>query len=731
MSFRCLVTLIILASLPLAETVDAAPFATAARMNSGPLLDGSVAGDEAWIGLTAITGFRQIEPDEGKAATQKTEVFLGFTEDTLYVGVICHDKDPSGIIVSDSRRDSPLADTDSFQFIVDGLYDHQNGLVFGTNPAGIEYDAQVTKEGTASFGAGGGQFNLNWDTSWQVKTSISEIGWQAEFAIPFKSLRYRSGREQVWGLNIMRFVRRKNEISYLTQLPAVMGLAGIFQASLAATLVGLEVPEASRSLEIKPYAISELTTDRNTVPRISNDLDGAVGLDVKYRVTDGLVADLTVNTDFAQVEADEQQVNLTRFSLFFPEKREFFLENLGLFAFGGGGANTPILFHSRRIGLNQTREVPIDAGGRLTGRIGRTTLGVMNIQTDDAPVAGALATNFSVVRVKQDILRRSSIGALFTGRSLSTLGDGSSHTYGLDGGLAFYDNLSINTYWAKTSTPGASGDDVSYRSQVNYNGDRYGVELERLVVGDDFNPEVGFLRRDDMERSFGSLRFSPRPQSIASVRKLSWSGFLDHITNRAGVLETREAHGMFGVEFANSDQLNVGYTRLYELLDRPFRIAPDVTIPIGGYDFQNVRASLSLGTQRTLAGTLLVQHGSFFSGDRTTIGFSRGRFEVTPQLSVEPSVSFNRIDLPEGQFTTQLLTTRTTYTVSPLMFVSGLLQYNSSNNSMSTNLRLRWEYRPGSELFVVYNDQRDTLARRFPELDNRAFIIKVNRLFRF
>ena len=457
-----------------------------------------------------------------------------------------------------------------------------------------------------------------------------------------------------------------------------------------------------------------------------------MGLDVKYGVTDGLVADLTVNTDFAQVEADEQQVNLTRFSLFFPEKREFFLENQGLFAFGGGGGNTPILFHSRQIGLTRGREVPIRAGGRLTGRAGRFTLGVMNIQTDDAEAAGAKATNFSVMRVKRDILRRSSIGALFTGRSISALGNGSSQSYGLDGGFAFYDNLSINSYWARTHTRGLSGDDVSFRGQIDYNGDRYGLQLDRLVVGDDFNPEVGFLRRDDMERSFGSFRFSPRPQSIASVRKVSWTGHIDYITDRTDRLETREAQGQFGVEFSNSDQLTLAYTRSYDLLDQPFRIAPDVTIPTGGYSFQDVTASFALGQQRTLSGSMLVQHGTFFSGDKTTVGFSRGRVELTPQLSVEPSISLNWVDLPEGRFTTQLVTTRTTYTVTPLMFVSALLQYNSSNDSLSTNLRMRWEYRPGSELFVVYSEQRNTLTpNRYPELANRGFVIKINRLLRF
>ena len=523
-----------------------------------------------------------------------------------------------------------------------------------------------------------------------------------------------------------------------------VGNLGAFQASLAATLVGIEVPDGGRSLEIKPYAITDMTSDRTTVPQVSNAWGGDVGLDLKYGVTQNLVADLTVNTDFAQVEADEQQVNLTRFSLFFPEKREFFLENQGLFGFGGAGAgpsggDMPVLFYSRRIGLNEGQEVPMQVGGRLTGRIGRFSLGVMNVQTGDEAAAGALATNFSVVRVKRDLLRRSSIGVIFTGRSVSALGTGSSETYGLDGTFAFYDNLNINTFWAQTSTPGSGNDDVSYRAQLDYSGDRYGVQLEQLIVGDDFNPEMGFLRREDFERSFGSFRFSPRPQSISAIRKLSWEGRFDYFADRAGLVETRLAQGLFGIEFENSDQLNVEYTHSYEFLEEPFEMASDVTIPVGGYRFQDVLTSFEFGQQRRVSGRLSVQHGSFFSGTKTSVEFGVGgggfrggsRLELTPQLSVEPGVSLNWIDLPEGRFTTELVTARTTYTVTPLMFVSALLQYNSSNNSLGANIRFRWEYQPGSELFVVYSEQRDTLTPRFPELENRAFIIKINRLFRF
>jgi hypothetical protein len=251
---------------------------------------------------------------------------------------------------------------------------------------------------------------------------------------------------------------------------------------------------------------------------------------------------------------------------------------------------------------------------------------------------------------------------------------------GVDGTFAFYDNLSINTYWAQTRTSGLGPDDDSYRGQLDYNGDRYGVQLERLVVGTDFNPEVGFLRRDDFERSFASFRFSPRPQSIALIRKLTWEGSVDYITDRAGMLETREAQGRFGIEFETSDQFNVTYNRSYEFLEQPFRIAPGVTIPVGGYDFQDVQTAFTFGQQRRLSGRVSVQYGSFFSGDKTTVGINQGRLELTPQFSLEPSYSYNRVDLPEGLFATHLVRTRTTYTMTPLMFVSALVQYNSSSH---------------------------------------------------
>ena len=713
---------------------DAAGRATvrAVRLREGLTIDG-VLDEPVYETVPAFSGFIQMEPQVGEPASEKTDGWVFFDDTNIYVVARCWDSAPeSEWVVNEMRRDNTtITQNQQVAFLLDTFYDRRNGVLFNINPIGGRMDAQVTDEGST--------YNKDWNPVWDLKTGRFAGGWTFEAAIPFKSLRYRPGRSQVWGYQMLRLIRRKNELVFLTRLEPDLGIAAVMLASRGSSLVGLEVPEGGRLLEIKPYLIGDVSSDVYTSPIVSNVFGGNVGLDVvKYGVTQNLTADFTVNPDFAQVEADEQQVNLTRFSLFFPEKREFFLENQGVFAFGGGGTRggglTPILFYSRQIGLSQGQEVPIAGGGRLTGRVGAFNLGVLNIQAGNDPEAGAVATNFSVVRLKRDVLRRSSIGALFTQRSVSTQGPGSNETYGLDGTFAFFDNLTTNTYWAQTTTPGLREDDISYRAQFDYAGDRYGVQVERLVVGDDFNPEVGFLRRDDFERSFGSFRFSPRLLSSTAIRKLSWEGRVDYISDRVSVLETREVQGQFGIEFENSDRFTATYTRSYEFLEQPFPIASTVTIPVGGYGFEDVGLSFMLGQQRRLSGRFSVAHGSFLSGDKTTVGFNQGRVKVTPKFSLEPSYSYNKVDLPEGRFTTQLVRTRTTYTMTPLMFVSALLQYNSSNDSLSTNLRLRWEYSPGSELFVVYNEDRDTdplLPDRFSELRNRAFVVKINRLFRF
>ena len=702
----------------------------AVRITETMRIDGRL--DEAvYASVPAISDFIQSVPKEGAPASERTDAWVMFDGEFMYVSCRCWDSaPPEQWTANEMRRDtSQLRQNDMFGVLFDTFHDRRNGFNFYANPLGAFADQAITDEGNP---------NTDWNPVWQVRTGRFEGGWTAELAIPFKSLRYRSGANQTWGIQLRRGIRRKNEFTHLTLVPASSGgAAGIFRVSAAATLVGLDLPPASKNIEIKPYAISKTETDLLRSPAVRNDLDPGIGVDAKYGVTANLTADLTVNTDFAQVEVDEQQVNLTRFNLQFPEKREFFLEGRGIFDFGRGsgqGANnnsgvTPQLFYTRRIGLNRSRVVPIDVGGRLTGKVGAFSLGLLNIQTGDEPLALSPTTNFTVVRVKRDVFRRSSIGAMFTNRSVATIGEGANQGFGLDGAFAFFQNLNLSAYYAATRTDALTGDDESYQGRFDYAADRYGARVEHTKVGDDFNPEVGFVRRDDFTRSFGLLRFSPRPRSIDFVRKFTWEATLEYLENGAGQLETRSQGGRFNTELETSDQLTIEASNNYELLVAPFAIATGVVIPPGGYDFSDVSVSYQFGQQRRVSGSVGLQRGSFYDGDITALTLSGARVSVTPQLSIEPGLTINDVALPHGDFTNTLLRARTDFAFSPRMFASGLLQYNSADRSFSSNLRFRWEYHPGSEIFVVYTDERDTVLDGFPHLKNRAFVVKVNRLW--
>ena len=718
---------------------DATGHATvrAVRITSPPRIDG-VLDEEVYTQVQALSDFIQTEPREGEPATEKTEAWLLYDDRNIYISFRCWESHPERIVANEMRRDNPIifrASTDDVAFMFDTFHDRRSGVLFNVSPIGGRTDGQFPNDR---------QYNGDWNPIWEFKVGRFEGGWTLEAAIPFRSLRYPSGRTQVWGFNMRRNNAWKNEISYLTRVPPGRSTGGIQQAMFAATLVALEVPPPSTNIDLKPYAISSLTTDIGAAPPLRNDPNGDVGIDIKYSPTQSLTTDFTYNTDFAQVEADEQQVNLTRFSLFFPEKRDFFLENQTMFNFGGAtttvvssssssatNADVPVLFYSRRIGLSRGREIPIQAGGRLTGRVGRYSLGLVNIQTGREEVSGAKSTNFSALRLRRDIMRRSAVGFLATHRSPSESRAGRNTMFGVDSTLAFYTNLSINAYWATTRTNGLAGDNSSYRAQLDYNGDRYGVQAEHLVVGANFDPEVGYVRRIDMHKSDGLLRFSPRPRTIKSIRKFSGISTWTYVENGAGRLESRTIDGEFAVEFQNSDRFSVGASSNFEFIPVPFVIAPNVKLPVGGYDFASTKMGYNFGSQRRRSGNVLMERGTFYNGHKTSISASQGRLNLSPQLSIEPTVSFNWVDLEQGSFTSRLVGSRVTYTMTPLLFVSALAQYNSSTRTLGSNMRLRWEYRPGSELFVVLNDQRDTFARGFPDLANRAIIVKVNRLFRF
>lgn len=554
--------------------VDGRVVIRAQRLRERIVVDGRL--DESFYPqFVPAADFVQVEPTYGEPATEKTEVWVFFDDKAVYIGLRCFDSGMDRWASLDLRRDSPgFGQVESVSVGLDPFFDRRNGYVFGVNGAGGYSDSAITNERDS---------NRDWNTIWNARVGRFDGGWTVEMEIPFKSLRYAPG-EQVWGINVRRSVRWKNEMSYLNQVPHVGSNSpqqGLFRFSAAATLSGLETPPESRLLEIKPYGISSLKSDLEAETPFANRASAGFGFDTKVGVTRGLVADFTYNTDFAQVEDDEQQVNLTRFSLFFPEKREFFLEGQGIFTFGGyaqrrtnNPGDIPLPFFSRRIGIDSDtkRAVPIIGGGRLTGRAGPYSIGIVNIQTKEDRPSGQPTTNFAVVRVRRDILRRSNIGILATNRSAY----GSRHTgnqaFGVDGVFSFFEHLNINSFVAPTHTAGFGENPNSYRVQLDYNADRYGLVLESMMIGRDFNPEVGYVRRTDIRRSMAQVRFSPRPRSSTLVRRYQYSASVDHFTRLSdGQLDTSVVEGTFGVEFQSSDVLTVQTAQQRGTVNGPLR----------------------------------------------------------------------------------------------------------------------------------------------------------------
>ena len=711
----------------------------------GPLrVDGKL--DEAvYTENEPIDGFTQAVPNNGQPVSEKTEAWVTFDDRNIYITAKLYESVPeSQWVANEIRRDTnQMRQNDMFGVLLDTFHDRRNGFHFYTNALGGFTDQLVTDEGNP---------NGDWNPVWNVRPGRFEGGWTTELVIPFKSIRYVSGTNQTWGIQMRRAIRRKNEWSHLTALPAANGGPNsMFRLSRAATLVGLDLPPQSTNIDLKPFVIASDTTDRARTPPLNHDLASSLGGDLKYGITSNLTADLTVRTDFAQVEVDEQQLNLTRFSIQFPEKRDFFLEGRGIFDFGrgggssgarlgfGSGGNTdastgaPTFFYSRRIGLDGGRVVPIRVGGRVTGRVGNWTVGALNIETGDEPIGGFAPTNFTVARLKRNIMRRSSIGGIISNRDKSSVVKGSSNlAYGVDGLFSFFNDLSMGAYFARSDVDGRTTRNTSYQGRFDYAPDRWGVRADYLVVGANYSPEVGFTNRTNFRRRYLSGRFSPRPKQSKRVRKYTAEGSYEYlVTDTTGRLESRATSGRFLIEKQSSDLITVVAANRYEYLARPFTVAQGVTIPVGGYTFSDVTASYGFGQQRRLSGLLTLQAGQFYDGTLRAVSFGTGRFAIRSNWSLEPTVTVNHVSLPKGTFTNTVLVARTDYGFSPRRFVSALLQYSSSTHVLSSNFRFRWEYRPGSELFVVYTDERDSLKPGYPDLRNRAFVAKVTRLLRF
>jgi hypothetical protein len=702
------------------------PTLQAVRLEQAPQIDGLVSGDQAWSGVIPATGFWQVQPNDGQPATQRTEVFVGYTDDALYVAVVAHDDDPAGIIVSDSRRDSSLTDTDAFLFVIDGLLDRQNGYVFGTNAAGVEYDGQVTKEGASGdFGSGGGAFNLNWDGSWTVQSRINDDGWSAEFEIPFRTLRYGKGDVQDWGINFQRTIRRNNEIAYWAPLERNRNL---YRVSRAGTLQGVE-PPSQRNLQFTPYALGQWQRGGNLD---GTDSNSEFGFDLKYGITPSLTLDLTYNTDFAQVEADEQQLNLDRFNLFFPEKRPFFLENAGQFAVGNG--EEVEMFFSRRIGIaSDGNSIPVEGGARLSGKIGeRTNVGLLYMGTE-AVDGVAPANDFAVLRVNQELANRSSIGAIFVSRD----GDGSfllpsdqdyNRTYAIDGRWGIGEHTLIEAWVAKTETPGLNDRDDAFSVKYDYSSAEWSYNAAYVEVGKDFNPEVGFLARTEYRKGSAFVLRRVRPENLRGLFEIrphaSYRGFWKF----DGFQESGYLHLDVHWEFNTSAEIHTGYNFTRAGVISPFEIVPGVEVPAGTYDHGELALNYVSNKSKPFSFELRTVVGGQFGGDRVSLTPTL-KYRIGETFRSELSLNYNDYDLPYdgGRFTASLARLRLSYSFTPKIQLQALVQYNDTSDKMGTNIRFSWLGSANSGLYLVYNEVDERGVGGLPT--GREFIVKYSYIF--
>jgi hypothetical protein len=719
---------------------------------SPPVIDGIV-DDEAWTGVPPHATFTQQDPQLGEPATERTEVRLLFGPRHVYVSFICFDQDPSRIIVSQARRDAPLNETDSIVMVLDTFNDNQNAFVFGTNPLGIEYDGQVAREGQTSgtsFGGGAGgtqrggisAFNPNWDGDWVVRAQITPRGWEAEMAIPLKTLRYATGENQTWGFNVMRNIRHKNEQVYLSFIPRGFD---IYRISLAAKVPGLDLPPR-RDVKLIPYALGSANKDYTRATDDQFDGTADVGVDVKWGVTPSLTLDGTVNTDFAQVEADEEQVNLTRFDLFFPEKRPFFLENASTFQFGQ--PQSVDLFFSRRIGLSgaagSLQPIDIIAGGRLSGKVrGSWNVGFLNIQTNDAEdfTGRAIApdTNFSVMRVQKEV-GRSSYGAIFvgkyaTGDPAGTLSTKWNRAYGVDANWQMSAGQRVSTYFARTDSPGAIGSDYSGRAFYDFRNQLWQISGGYTQVGERFNPEVGFLPRRGYRRPEFRAFFQPQPKNHRWIRRVaphvsytSYYGFDDKLQSSNAHVHPFEIQPMQGGRFGWF------FDRVQDNPIAPFTVynrdGNRVVIPPGDYTWYQNAFEYFHNPSAAVTGTVRYRVGNYYDGDFNSVEVTSD-YRFTARITASLGWTRQDVNLPTGAFVAHLVPLKATISFTNLASLSALVQYNGQSGQYSSNIRLALLDRSGTGLFVVFNDRRDVLDSTSYDVVGRSFVVKYTRLFDF
>jgi len=704
---------------------------SAVKASSDPVMDGDVLNDPAWANVPEVTTFIQKTPDEGQSVSEKTAVKVMYTEKTFYVSVVCYDTNPGEIVISDTRRDSPLNNSDSFSFIIDTFKDFQTGYLFGTNPAGIEYDAQITGGGEGgsmmrrfSMGTGGG-FNINWDAVWEVKSQKGDFGWSAEFAIPFKTLRYATNKDQSWGINFERVIARKKEEAHWSPISRQHTMNRLVSAG---TLTHMNVP-TSRNIKILPYVLGQNNVNKSETT--SKSSDGNFGLDAKLSIGSSMSLDLTYNTDFAQVEADEQQINLDRFSLFFPEKRAFFLENAGLFSVGsGGGFFGPDIemFFSRRIGVGPGgAPVPILGGGRLTGTAGGMKIGMLSMRTE-AVKDITEANQYSVFRLKKELPNRTHIGAMYT--ALDHMGtDGYvNNAYAFDAQIGIGELSKIVVFAGLTETPEMDKDNAyAYRMEIARDTKQISTNSSYTEVGASFNPEMGYLKRENYRKWSGRIFTRFRPENKFGLLEIRPHVNYDGYWKLDGFQESGRWHIDNHWEFRSGFEIHTGTNLVKEGVIEVFEISDSVFVSAGTYDDQEIQIMIMTNQAKPISFSSMNRIGGFFGGDRINMT-PTVRLRYKDRFTSEFSFNFNKVNLPGGNFTTNLLRARLTYSFTPKMYIQSLLQYNNQSDQWSMNWRFIWQRSAGTGLYLVYNQVQDYDGIPI-EKSTKSFVVKYSYLF--
>ena len=697
-------------------------------LEDSPVIDGNILGEKLWDKVPIIENLRQIKPDYGLPASEKTSIRVAYTNKSFYVAVVCYDKAPDKIVISDSRRDADLNDEDSFLFILDTYNDQQNGFLFGTNASGMEYDAQINNEGEGNFSSnrqqGGviGGTNINWDASWEVKTESGDYGWSAEFSIPLRSIRFNSGTDKIWGINFQRNISKRSETAYWANLP--LGF-DIKRLSLAGKITGINL-KSPKNLKVIPYALTQVAQDK-TISKI-NSSRADFGGDIKYSLTPGLTLDLTYNTDFAQVEVDDQQVNLDRFNLFFPEKRPFFLENAGQFSVGSPGEVD--LFFSRRIGIGDGGSlVPIIGGSRVSGKVGQTNIGLLSMFTDEVEIDGDIGivkNNYSVARVNHDFAKsRSSLGGIFVNRNGIGISDDYNNVFALDGKLGLGKKAQITGYISKSTTPGIKNREHAFKILAVYNWNGWNLRAGYTEVGEGFNPEVGFLQRSAFKKPEFLIFKQWRPKNTGKFLEVrphvSYRGYWNfNNTQETGFLHI-DNHWVWESGF----EIHTGINFTKETVLEAFPISL-VTIDPGIYDHKELQFVMFTNPNNKASFRNRTYIGGYFGGSRISSS-NKINLRLGDKFNAETNFNYNRLKLPNGLTNVVITGVRLAYSFTPRMFLQSLVQYNNVSEVTSVNARFGWLKNANTGLFIVINIVKDNDFLN--QLNNQSITIKYSYQF--